>query len=57
MTEFVISSHMWKILFITNFGCTQRVSFGYCFQWELIALSYYIRFFYKKKAYTNNLPN
>ena len=57
MTEFAISSHMWKILFITDFGCTQRVSFSYCLQWELIALSYYIRLFYKKKTYTNNLPN
>ena len=51
MTEFVISSHMWKILFTTEFGCTQRVSFSYCLQWELIALSYYIRFFYKKKKH------
>ena len=51
MTEFVISIHMCKILFITDFGCTQRVSFSYCLQWELIvALSYYIRFFYKVKS-------
>ena len=44
MTEFVISSHMWKIIFITDFDCTQRVSFSYCLQ-------YYIRFFYKKKKH------
>ena len=29
MTKLVISSHMWKILFIIDFGCTQRVSFSY----------------------------